>query len=359
MRKQFPLTLAYALTAHKCQGASMQKVIVDFRGGPRGPHIDVSSFYTAITRVTNGNNLYLRSFKKSFIRNNPAVEFEINRMRTLRALKYRKVYLSEQIYVDNAEMKVGYLNIRGLCEGYHAEYLNGDRNLQNLDLIALAETHLQNSTSNQTLVKLLSNWQVQFRFDSPDGRKHMGLLILTSKSTAHIQLVEQLRFERNGQNHIQVITVSLSGILFSFVYIRTSPTHAEAEWLQEKTRGSTYLLGDLNLQPDLPNQARLIDVISGDKTMILRAPTTTQRNQLDHILACVPGVNVFATAFLNFCSDHFTITLRLPLQGSDFVDDDRLKMKSDHGSSYQSAPTTPKRTRTVAGGTPKKKKKGC
>ena len=364
MRKQFPLTLAYALTAHKCQGASMQKVIVDFRGGPRGPHIDVSSFYTAITRVTNGNNLYLRSFKKSFIRNNPAVEFEINRMRTLRPLKYRKVYLREQIYVDNAEMKVGFLNIRGLCEGYHAEYLNGDRNLQNLDLIALAETHLQNSTSNQTLVKLLSNWQVQFRFDSPDGRKHMGLLLLTSKSTTDIQLVESLSFDRQGETQMQVITVQHSGILFSFVYIRTSPSHAEAQWLHEKTRGSAYLLGDLNLQPDVPNQARLIDVIGGDKTMLLRTHTTPQRSQLDHILGPGSNVNVFVTSFLNFISDHHAITLRLPLHSSDFVDDDRLKETSDQiePSSYQPAPTPTKRSRTqapVAGGTPKKKKKGC
>ena len=95
-------------------------------------------------------------------------------MRQLRRVQFRKVYLGEQIFEDNSEVKVGYLNINGLCEGYHAEYLNGDKNLQNLDLLALAETHLQDGTSNATLVELLSNWQVQFRFDSGVGKNTWG-----------------------------------------------------------------------------------------------------------------------------------------------------------------------------------------
>ena len=359
MRKQFPLTLAYALTAHKCQGASMEKVIVDFRGGPRGAHIDVSSFYTAITRVTNGSNLFLRSFKRSFIRNNPAVEFEINRMRTLRNVKFRKVYLREQIFVDNNEIKVGYLNINGLCEGFHAQYLNGDQNLLNLDVIAIAETHLQSVTSNATLEELLSNWQIQFRIDSQDGKKHMGLLILTSKSTTDIQFVENFSLDRHGQTQVQVISVSLYGTLFSFVYIRTSPTHAEAEWLHEKTRSSCYIFGDMNLQPDIANQMRLIEVIGGDKTMILRGPTTPQQNQLDHILGPESDVHVYATSYLNFISDHYAITLRVPQHGASFVDDDRLREKSNQQESsfHQPAPPTPKRTRPQGAGTPKKPKK--
>ena len=338
----------------------MEKVIIDFRGGPRGAHIDVASFYTAITRVTNGNNLYLRSFKKSFIRNNPAVEFEINRMRQLKPVKYRKVYLREQIYVDNTELRLGFLNIRGLCESFHAQYFDGDRNLQNLDMICLAETHLQSATSNMTLEEVLSNWQIQSRFDSPDGRKHMGLLILTSKSTTNAQLVENLSYDKNGQTQMQVTTVCLAGILFCFVYTRTSPTHAEAEWLYEKTRCSTYLLGDLNLRPDIPSQKRLIDVISGNKTMILRCSTTSQRNQLDHILGPESDVRAFTTTYLNFISDHFAITLRIPLLGADFIDDDRLKKQSDQRECLfqEPAPPTPKRIKKPLPGTPTKKKKG-
>ena len=362
MRKQFPLTLAYALTAHKCQGASMQKVIVDFRGsGPRGAFIDKASFYTAITRVSKGSNLFLRSFKRSFIRNNPAVEFEINRMRQLRSVKYRKVYLREQIFEDNSEIKVGYLNINGLCEGYHAQYLNGDKNLQNLDFITLAETHLQDGTSNATLDELLSNWHVQFRFDSGDGKKHMGLLILASKSATDFQLVENLSLNRQGQTQVQVVSARLSGIVFSFVYIRTTPTLAEAQWLQEKTLASDYILGDLNLNPLNSSEKRLVEVVGGQKTMIFRGVTTPQKSQLDHILGDESSQPAYATSYLNFISDHFAITLRVSLNGAGFVDDPRLKKESSHteGTIIPPSPvSTPKRSRRKpAAGTPTKKRR--
>ena len=172
-----------------------------------------------------------------------------------------------------------------------------------------------------------------------------------------------LSLDRQGQTQMQVISVSLCGTLFSFVYIRTCPTHAESEWLFGKTRKSTYILGNMNQQPDIPHQRRLIEVIGGDKTMIFRGPTTPQRNQLDHILGPESDqLRVYATSFLNFISDHWAITLRVPLNGAGFVDDDRLREKSNQQESslHQSAPPTPKRTRTQEAGTPKKrKKKGC
>ena len=337
-------------------------VIIDFRGsGSRGPHIDVASFYTAITRVTNGNNLFLRSFKKTFIRNNPAVEFEINRMRTLRSVKYRKVFLREQVFEDNNEIKVGYLNINGLCQAYHGEYLNGDKNLLNLDLIALAETHLQGATSNTALVQLLDNWQVLYRFDSEDGKNHMGLLILASKSATNFQHIENLSLDRQGQTQVQVTTVSLSGTVFSFVYIRTTPSLAEAQWLQKRTLKSDYVIGDINCDPLVPSEENLINVISGQKRMILRGVTTPQRKQLDHILGDVLGKPVYTTSYLNFISDHFTITLRMSLTGANFVNDPRLKKddsQTERPKIHQSPLSTPKKTRKKpVAGTPTKKRR--
>ena len=45
-RSQFPLTVAYALTSHKCQGQTLEEVIIDFRDGKIFP----SSFYVALGR---------------------------------------------------------------------------------------------------------------------------------------------------------------------------------------------------------------------------------------------------------------------------------------------------------------------
>ena len=60
LRDQFPLTLCYAVTAHKSQGQTLDEVLIDFTGESR---INNGSFYTAISRVKYGKNLYLKDFK--------------------------------------------------------------------------------------------------------------------------------------------------------------------------------------------------------------------------------------------------------------------------------------------------------
>ena len=323
----------------------MKKVIIDFRGsGSRGAHIDNSSFYTAITRVTNGNNLFLRSFDKKFIKNDPRVEFEINRMRTLKNLKFRKVYLREEIFVpqsNHKEIKVGYLNINALRDSYHSEYLNGDHNLLHLDILAIAETHLKATTSTAALSQVLSNWHVVDRFDSTDNTAHMGLLLLSSKASPDVQILSKQSLDKNGQCHAQIMTVLYSGQKFSFVYIRLHPTVSDARWLHEKTMESDFVIGDLNLDPMIPSQKTMIDKIGGDKGMLLREATTRSRKQLDHILGHNTTCSIFATSFLNFISDHHSVTLRLAPHGTNFVKDDQRLSRDKVPTESQSLPPQP------------------
>ena len=55
MREQFPLTLCYAITAHKSQGQTLDEVLIDFSGNKS--RINCGSFYTALSRVKLGENL--------------------------------------------------------------------------------------------------------------------------------------------------------------------------------------------------------------------------------------------------------------------------------------------------------------
>ena len=67
-RTNFPLSLAYALTAHKCQGETLRYVVIDF--GPDKErnirnYICHGSFYMALTRVRSAEKVFLKSFDKS------------------------------------------------------------------------------------------------------------------------------------------------------------------------------------------------------------------------------------------------------------------------------------------------------
>ena len=82
------------MTAHKCQGSTLEEVIVDFRANQNKKNfIDKGSFYVAITRVTEASKLYLRSFELEHIKVDSRVEYEIATMRAVCSYQWKKVYL--------------------------------------------------------------------------------------------------------------------------------------------------------------------------------------------------------------------------------------------------------------------------
>ena len=113
-RYQFALSLAYAMTVHKCQGQTMDEVIIDFdRDENSRAFITAGSFYVAITRVTNGSKLWLRNFSVAYIQTDPQILANINTMRDKYPYTMKKRYLKEDIFTEES-VKVGYLNINGL-----------------------------------------------------------------------------------------------------------------------------------------------------------------------------------------------------------------------------------------------------
>ena len=142
-------------------------------------------------------------------------------MQKCRQYKFKKIYLEEKVFkIDNNEVKSGYLNINGLDGGYHAEYLDADHNLKNLDILVLAETKLDKNTKNDQIIKVLSNWNIIGRYDSDDGSKHMGLILLTSKKSSindQIQSITHQSTSRQKKLQIQGLIVRLiKGINFGF-----------------------------------------------------------------------------------------------------------------------------------------------
>ena len=59
---QYPLTIGYASTIHKSQGASIDKVGIDCKG-----IFEDSQFYVAMSRAKDPNNLYIKNFERYHI----------------------------------------------------------------------------------------------------------------------------------------------------------------------------------------------------------------------------------------------------------------------------------------------------
>ena len=342
-RTNFALSLAYAITAHKCQGETLNEVIIDF--GPDKEHkiknyICPGSFYVALTRVREGVKVFLRSFNKSYILVNKKIEEKVDAMIKHRSYVFKKIYLDHKIFeVDEYEIKAGYLNINGLQDGNHDLYLNADHNLSNLDILVLAETKLGKNCENESLKKNLDNWNILGRYDSDDEKKHMGLLLVSSKKSNildQIQTITHQTARREGNLQIEGLIVRTKvGHIFGFVYCRSTPNQPEVKAICKAFGECTVLMGDFNLSHRITaDQLKVKDLCQKTKVNALNEITRSiSNNQLDYILIDNSLVTrCFVTSFNNFISDHKTITARIGLTGNQFDLEMKQKISFDRES---------------------------
>ena len=71
-RLQFPLTLAWATTIHKVQGLTLERIVVDMKGGK----FNAGQAYVAFSRVKSIEGLHILNFNASSIRKSDAVDEE-------------------------------------------------------------------------------------------------------------------------------------------------------------------------------------------------------------------------------------------------------------------------------------------
>ena len=131
---QFPIKLAYAVTAHKIQGQSIPKplkVAIDM-GGTFCP----SQAYVMLSRVEDIEQIVImQDFKESNVRIDPKALEELHKMNA------RSINRNPEPWRDGKEgMRIAALNIMNLRNNH--EYLVQDPTLQFADIVCLSETWL-------------------------------------------------------------------------------------------------------------------------------------------------------------------------------------------------------------------------
>ena len=346
-RTNFALSLAYALTAHKCQGDTLEEVIIDFGVDVEQKiknYILPGSFYVALTRVKMGDKVFLKSFEKSYIKANQAIEGKVDAMKKFRQYNFKKIYLDENIFENkDDEIKIGYLNINGFMDGNHGAYLNEDHNIKKLDILILAETKLNKSVITDELNTVLSDWKLLRRYDVEDGSKHMGLMLLSgqhSEAYKKIKSVSYTNAKRNNSVQIQALIVRFSFKLnVGFLYCRSTPSNSEIKDICENFKECNVLMGDLNLSHrNKEDYQKVLRLCQPRKILALKEITRPRsNNQLDYILIDETlNDNIFATSYHNFVSDHKSIVFRLGLNGNMLTEETRMKINFDKESHMKS-----------------------
>ena len=305
----------------------MEEVIIDFKLNSKQPVIS-GSFYTALSRVKRGDNFYLRRFQPEFIKANPAVETKLKNMEVFAPYSFKKVYLDNVIFETPEEVKIGYININSLYQGSSDILLNGDKNLLKLDILCVADTRLTEADSATELERRLSNWTIIERVDADDGQKHMGLLLLTSKSSLYeaqlssSNIVVAIECAMSKETEfLQMIKLRCFNMKIGFFYIRETPTVQQIEvHLEPFFLKTDLVMGDMNLDPRREEDLKKLMKLCGlRRVRVLNENTTNRFNQLDHIFIRADLSQLtFSTSFINHTSDHRTITTRIPLKQQSF-----------------------------------------
>ena len=78
-RSQFPLTLAWAVTVHKCQGLTLPEIVIDMT--PAKGKFKPGEAYVAFSRVRTLEKLHIINYTQSQIHVSEHVEKEMKRLR--------------------------------------------------------------------------------------------------------------------------------------------------------------------------------------------------------------------------------------------------------------------------------------
>ena len=141
-RQQFPLCPSSARTIHKCQGKTLSKAVVKM-----GKRKSAHSHYTALSRVTALENVYILHLNENKISVDQSVKDEMWNLRQHCQVKlcYTPVYELSPIH-----HRIIFQNIRSL----HAHFtdITCDANYKAADLLAFAESRLSQSDDNDDYI---------------------------------------------------------------------------------------------------------------------------------------------------------------------------------------------------------------
>ena len=136
-RSQFPLTLTWAVTIHKCQGLTLPQIVIDMT--PAKGKFKPGEAYVAFSRVRTIKKLHIINYIQNQIHVSEHVEEEMKRL--------RKDILPQMLSNLSQNVAGGVKLLHIIIGNFKTKIadIKNDDMFQNADIIALNETHLQHS----------------------------------------------------------------------------------------------------------------------------------------------------------------------------------------------------------------------
>lgn len=275
-RIQFPLFLCWAVSIHKCQGITVEEIVVDMTR-TKGKY-QKGQAYVALSRVTTLQKLHIINYCRDQIEVSPDVEAEMNRLRQNTIQDFPDPFT--RLRDSNAFLSIAHLNVRNLLA--KKDDIICDMDLCNADILCLSETHLDvNDEVLPATLGLSSDTQI-FRCDR---NQHGGGMIVCIKCQYDPKLVTLVK---EGMEIVGV-QISVPNPVLLFCTYRP-PTYGVRNFLDKlcavlnDCELPMCVLGDFNEDilgnADKPIQKTFYDA---GFTQHVNRPTRDSGTLLDHV----------------------------------------------------------------------------
>ena len=318
LRKQFPVRQSSTKTIHRCQGDTLDQVVVDLTSKRREPH----SHYVALSRVKTLDGLFILNLNPEKIHVSENVKRE---MAELRSARQTELSLHRPYLESDTCYHIGFLNVRSLHK--HVECVRKDHFIMACDVNLFCETCTSSSDASD-YYHLADFNCVLYSDNSTDlYRSHYGLSLYSKSPILFSHQVTTLS-EQTSHHSVECVFTTAAVhpkllLKIACVYrrpnskllqfqkaIQTLLTDLSMVECDDSTvQVHTVIVGDFNLDwGDQSTRTMMSELIPSYRQLVTDV-TTDYTSPLDHVYTTLPENTVHCFTTECYFTDHKFITV--------------------------------------------------
>nr|XP_055049553.1 uncharacterized protein LOC129435076 [Misgurnus anguillicaudatus]XP_055049554.1 uncharacterized protein LOC129435076 [Misgurnus anguillicaudatus] len=310
VRRQFPIKLAYACTAHKVQGMTMQSAVVSLK-----KIFEPGMAYVALSRTTSLSGLHITDFIEKKIYADPEITASLQNMRKVTFEGIMPLLQHTREINQDQTLKIVHHNTEGLSS--HIEDIRCHHELLLSDILCITESHLSGSCIPPHLqlegYKMFArNRHVSYSTHVEMAKKDGGGVAIFCKEDIQAQSRQYIQ----SVTDLEFVVIKIDTPMCATIAAVYRPPHYSLEKFLPNLRGlldyldiedkhPVIISGDFNEDLLSAGRKAILEMFqSKGYTQLITSATTEKHTLLDHIYISHPDLCLQSGVLQSYYSYH-------------------------------------------------------